>query len=106
MGEEPAGVRGAGRGRRARLAAPSSINAVIAFVAFCLAASGTYYLNDASDMEADRLHPKKRFRPIAAGEVPVGLARVLGPLLIVAGVGLGFAATLAAVAWWSPPTCC
>ena len=32
--------------------------------------SGTYFLNDAADVEADRLHPKKRFRPIAAGEIP------------------------------------
>lgn len=68
------------------------LRACIAFVAFCLAASGTYYLNDASDVEADRLHPKKRFRPIAAGEIPVGLARVLGGLLIVAGIALGLTA--------------
>jgi decaprenyl-phosphate phosphoribosyltransferase len=65
---------------------------IIAFVCFCLAASGTYYLNDASDVEADRLHPTKRFRPIASGAVPVGLAQVLGPLLIAAGIALSFAA--------------
>ncbi len=69
------------------------LHAVVAFVAFCLAASGTYYLNDASDVVADRLHPKKRFRPIAAGEVPVVLARVLGPIMIVAGVALSLAAS-------------
>ena len=34
------------------------IDTLIAFVAFCLAASGTYFLNDALDAEADRLHPK------------------------------------------------
>ena len=39
---------------------------LVAFVAFCLAASGTYFLNDAFDVEADRLHAKKRFRPVAA----------------------------------------
>ena len=55
--------------------------------AFCLAASGTYFLNDAADVEADRLHPKKRFRPIAAGEIPLPLARVIG----VATRGLGLA---------------
>ena len=68
------------------------IEALIAFVAFCLAASGTYYLNDAGDVEADRLHPKKRFRPIAAGEIPVGFARVFGVLLILGGIGVSFAA--------------
>ncbi|HEY4378455.1 MAG TPA: decaprenyl-phosphate phosphoribosyltransferase [Acidimicrobiales bacterium] len=64
----------------------------VAFACLCLAAAGTYYLNDAADAEADRLHPKKRFRPIAAGEIPVGLARVVGVGLIVAGIALGFAA--------------
>jgi decaprenyl-phosphate phosphoribosyltransferase len=62
----------------------------IAFVAFCLAASGTYFLNDSFDVEADRLHAKKRFRPIAAGEVPVPMARVVGVLLILGGIGIGF----------------
>lgn len=57
-----------------------------AFVCFCLAASGTYYLNDAADVEADRLHPKKRLRPIAAGEIDLRLARALGATAIVASV--------------------
>lgn len=63
---------------------------IVAFVSFCLAAAGTYYLNDASDVDADRLHPKKRYRPIAAGEVPVPLARALGPLFIAAAIALSF----------------
>ena len=45
-----------------------------AFGIFCLAASGTYFLNDAIDAEADRRHPTKRLRPVAAGVVPVPLA--------------------------------
>ncbi|HEY4021985.1 MAG TPA: UbiA family prenyltransferase, partial [Pseudonocardiaceae bacterium] len=45
--------------------------AAIAFVAFCLAASSIYLVNDAKDVEADRAHPTKRNRPIAAGLVPV-----------------------------------
>jgi decaprenyl-phosphate phosphoribosyltransferase len=68
------------------------LETLVAFAAFSLAASGTYYLNDAGDVEADRRHPKKRFRPIAAGEVPLSLARVVGPLLILAGIALSFAA--------------
>lgn len=65
---------------------------LIAFVCFCLAASGTYFLNDAADADHDRLHPTKRRRPVAAGEVSVRLARIVGAVLIVCGVGLSFAA--------------
>lgn len=46
----------------------------IAFVAFCLASAGTYLLNDVADREADRVHPVKRYRPIAAGEISPGTA--------------------------------
>lgn len=59
------------------------------FVAFCLAASGTYCINDAADADADRNHPRKRLRPVATGEVTERTARVLGVGLLVAGVGLG-----------------
>jgi len=45
-----------------------------AFLLFCLVASSIYFLNDLADYKADALHPKKRFRPIAAGEIPVPLA--------------------------------
>ena len=64
------------------------VDTLLAFVAFCLAASGTYYLNDAADVEADRRHPTKRRRPIAAGEVPLRLAVVAGVILLVAGMGV------------------
>jgi decaprenyl-phosphate phosphoribosyltransferase len=66
---------------------------VIAFAAFCLAASGTYLLNDVRDVESDRAHHKKRHRPIASGELPVRLAIVAGAVLLVGGILLG---TLAA----------
>ncbi|MDR3660476.1 MAG: decaprenyl-phosphate phosphoribosyltransferase [Mycobacterium sp.] len=49
----------------------------IAFVAFSLAASSIYLVNDARDVEADRQHPTKRFRPIAAGVVAPALAYAL-----------------------------
>src|SRR5581483_11165034 len=49
----------------------------VAFVVFCLAASSIYLINDVRDVEADREHPTKRFRPIAAGVVPEWLAYTL-----------------------------
>ena len=64
--------------------------AVVMFAAFCLAASGTYFWNDLLDVEADRAHPTKRRRPIAAGVVPLGVARLVGTLLLAAGIGLAF----------------
>jgi decaprenyl-phosphate phosphoribosyltransferase len=66
--------------------------ALVVMVSFCLAASGTYCLNDAADADADRAHPTKRFRPVASGEVTVARARAVGVVLLVAGVGLGLAA--------------
>lgn len=65
------------------------LQTVVAFVGFCLAASGTYFLNDANDAEADRLHPTKRLRPIAAGELDIRVARVIAVVLIL----LAFAVT-------------
>lgn len=61
----------------------------VAFVGFCLAASAVYLLNDVIDREGDRAHPVKRARPIASGELPVGVAlAVAGVLLVVAHVGV------------------
>jgi len=64
-------------------------HAAAAFGIFCIAATGTYYLNDARDAEADRRHPKKSARPVAAGVVPVPLALSLGILLMGTSIGLG-----------------
>jgi decaprenyl-phosphate phosphoribosyltransferase len=62
--------------------------ALLAFGALCLAASGTYFWNDALDVESDREHPTKRLRPIASGLVSVPTARVVGTLLPLAALGL------------------
>jgi decaprenyl-phosphate phosphoribosyltransferase len=70
----------------------AAFKTAVAFVCFCLCASGTYYLNDALDAEADRVHPTKRFRPVAAGEISVRAAVVGGVVLMVAGVALSFLA--------------
>lgn len=66
------------------------LHTLAAFACFCAAASATYLLNDAVDVEADRRHPVKRHRPIAAGSVPVGLAFVMAAVLLVVGVGGAF----------------
>lgn len=74
---------------------------VIAFFAFCLAASAVYYANDALDVEADRAHPTKRNRPIAAGIIPIRLAWVCVVVLAAAALAvaqLDNGATLAVIA--------
>lgn len=63
---------------------------LLAFVAFCMVSSGTYYWNDIHDVEADRNHPRKRLRPIASGAVPLGTAKVVGTFLLLAGASLAF----------------
>ncbi|UYP19182.1 decaprenyl-phosphate phosphoribosyltransferase [Rhodococcus sp. Z13] len=64
----------------------------LAFVVFCMAASGIYLVNDAMDVEADRAHPTKRFRPIAAGVLPVRLAYILAVVLLAGSIALSFLA--------------
>ena len=63
----------------------------VAFVVFCMAASGIYLINDAMDVEADRAHPTKRNRPIAAGIVPVPVALTVGVVLLLAGLAVSAA---------------
>src|ERR1700686_2670415 len=43
--------------------------ALAAFAAFCAVSSAAYLVNDVRDTDADRLHPSKRFRPVASGEL-------------------------------------
>ncbi len=61
---------------------------VLVFFALCLAASGTYFWNDALDVEADRAHPTKCRRPVAAGQLSVGMAKIVGTVLPVLALGL------------------
>jgi decaprenyl-phosphate phosphoribosyltransferase len=75
------------------LEGPSIVKTLIAFVCFCLAASGTYCWNDALDVQADRLHPKKRLRPVASGEVTVPAAKAFGSALLAVAIALSFVAT-------------
>ena len=69
------------------------IDVAIAFAVFCMAASAIYLVNDAKDVEADRAHPTKQFRPIAAGVLPVGLAYGMAVLLIAGSVGVSLLAS-------------
>ena len=59
---------------------------VVAFVAFCLASSAMYFLNDVQDRVRDAEHPSKRFRPVAAGQLSPRAAVVAGSVLAVASM--------------------
>lgn len=77
----------------------AALRTLLAFALFCLASSTVYYLNDLADLEADRAHPVKRHRPLASGQVPVGLARnvALAMALVAVGGGLALGVTFLAV---------
>ncbi len=64
---------------------------VASFVAFGCCASAGYLLNDLIDLEADRHHPQKRFRPLAAGSVPLAWALGTIPALLAIGCAIGAA---------------
>lgn len=70
---------------------PLILNALLAFFCFSLCASATYIVNDLLDIEADRKHHKKRFRPFAAGDLQAFTGIVILILLLAvafAGAGL------------------
>ena len=60
----------------------------LAFVAFCMAASAVYLINDSIDVAEDRVHPVKRNRPIAAGLVPVRLAIAVSVVLFLGSLAV------------------
>jgi 4-hydroxybenzoate polyprenyltransferase len=65
-----------------------------AVAAFCLASSSIYLMNDIKDRDLDRLHPTKRFRPIASGDLPIPLAAAGAAALVLAALAGG---------WWLNP---
>lgn len=80
-------------GAAGALTSPSTLGrATIAFGVFCLAASGTYFLNDTVDREADRQHPVNRHRPVAAGVVPARTAMAVAVALLCGSVLVALAA--------------
>jgi 4-hydroxybenzoate polyprenyltransferase len=75
-----------------RLMEPDTVaRGMLAFVAFCLAASGAYVVNDLLDREADRSHPTKRHRPFASSALSPGFGYTLAPLLIGTAIAVGAA---------------
>jgi decaprenyl-phosphate phosphoribosyltransferase len=91
-----------------------AVDVVAAFVVFCLLSSATYLINDVRDREQDRLHPEKRSRPVAAGELSsraamwaaavmgltgVAMATAVRPALGATGCGY-LALTVSYSLWW------
>ncbi|MFH1144042.1 MAG: decaprenyl-phosphate phosphoribosyltransferase [Candidatus Eisenbacteria bacterium] len=67
------------------------VRAILATVAFCLLSSAGYVFNDLRDLERDRIHPRKRRRPLAAGRLPLWLGWLLAGTLALLGFGVSFA---------------
>lgn len=67
----------------------------LSFICFCFASSGIYIINDLRDLKADRVHPAKRYRAIAAGRVSIPLISVVSLLLLISALG--------GALWISPP---
>ena len=73
------------------------LEAIAAFVAYCAASSAAYLVNDLRDVEADRLHPVKRRRPIASGELRPRVAIVLACVLAVGAFAVAASLGLASL---------
>ena len=75
-----------------RLSDPTAVLRVCgAFAVFCVLSSAVYLINDVRDREADRQHPQKRRRPIAAGEIAPGTASAASTVLAVTALFAAFA---------------
>lgn len=81
----------------------ADIRMLICVVIFCTLSGTVYLLNDSLDVEQDRLHPTKRFRPVASGRLPVRIAQAaavaIGIASLVASLGLGMSFLEAAAAY-------
>ena len=60
------------------------------FFLFSLISSAVYLLNDIADIEADRQHPEKKHRPLASGELPIGIAQGAALILALTSLSLGY----------------
>lgn len=66
------------------------VRTLAGFFLFCLVSSAVYLYNDIADVEADRNHPEKKFRPIASGQLPLGVAQLSAALLMAVALPLGY----------------
>jgi 4-hydroxybenzoate polyprenyltransferase len=62
------------------------LRVALALVIFCALSGAVYLVNDLADLQRDRLHPRKRLRPLASGALPVAVARVAAALLFLVGL--------------------
>lgn len=69
------------------------LSSALGFLSFSFLASAVYILNDIQDVEKDRLHPKKKFRPIASGKVSEKQGKVLSVVAMIGAITLNFLAT-------------
>jgi len=58
------------------------LRSITGFIIFCLVSSSVYIINDIMDIEADRQHPKKKYRPIASGKISVNIAWIISIFLV------------------------
>lgn len=77
----------------------AALDAVLAFLAFCLAASAVYAFNDVQDRENDRAHPVKRFRPVASGRISTSHAIAASGILAAAALALAFSVDVRVASW-------
>ena len=70
------------------------VSTVLAFFILGVVASGTYLINDLSDLSSDRRHRTKKNRPLPAGTLPVAAALIVAPLMVIGGL---------AAAWFVKP---
>jgi 4-hydroxybenzoate polyprenyltransferase len=66
------------------------IRTVEGFALFCLISSAVYLFNDIADVEADRNHPQKKFRPIASGKLPIRVALIAAWVLTFIAIAVGY----------------
>lgn len=93
-----AGFVFAGHLREAGAALPAELLRVaLAFICFCALSAAAYVINDWHDLERDRQHPLKRFRPMAAGR----LSKQNALTLVIVSLGIGVVTAL--LVWWLQP---